>query len=114
LPFRSQRISSESPALIGAAVPFSLLLVFSTRSQKTATVRPCPTRLTCATPDEIADALSFALRYQGRKRVNHADDMMARITPERLVQHLEASGFVVMKGRAARASTTANMPPAVE
>ena len=38
-----------------------------------------------ATPDEIADALSFALRYQGRKRVNHADDMMARITPERLV-----------------------------
>jgi hypothetical protein len=67
-----------------------------------------------ATPDEIADALSFALRYQGRKRVNHADDMMARITPERLVQHLEASGFVVMKGQAARASTTANMPPAVE
>jgi hypothetical protein len=40
--------------------------------------------------------------------------MMARITPERLVQHLEASGFVVMKGQAARASTTANMPPAVE
>jgi hypothetical protein len=38
-----------------------------------------------ATPDEIADALSFALRYQGRKRVNHADDMMARITADRLV-----------------------------
>jgi hypothetical protein len=32
-----------------------------------------------ATADEIADALSFALRYQGRKRVHHADDMMARI-----------------------------------
>ena len=45
-----------------------------------------------ATPDEIADALSFALRYQGRKRVHHADDMMARITAERLVRHLEASG----------------------
>jgi hypothetical protein len=45
-----------------------------------------------ATADEIADALSFALRYQGRKRVHHADDMMARITAERLVRHLEASG----------------------
>jgi hypothetical protein len=67
-----------------------------------------------ATPDEIADSLSFALRYQGRKRVHHADDTMARITAERLVQHLEASGFVVMKGLAARAPTTANMPPTVE
>ena len=67
-----------------------------------------------ATPDEIADALSFALRYRGRKRVHHADDMMARITAERLVQRMEASGFVVMKGQPARAPTTATMPPAVE
>jgi hypothetical protein len=46
--------------------------------------------------------------------VNHADDMMARITADRLVQHLTASGFVVMKGQAAAAPTTANMPPAVD
>ena len=51
-----------------------------------------------ATADEIAEALSFALLYRGRKRVHHADDAMARITAERLVQHLEASGFVLMKG----------------
>jgi hypothetical protein len=38
--------------------------------------------------------------------------MMARITAERLIQHLEASGFVVMKGQHAPASTTAHMPPA--
>ncbi len=50
-----------------------------------------------ATPDEIAAALSFALRYQGRKRVHDADDAMGRITADRLVRHLEASGFVVMK-----------------
>jgi hypothetical protein len=50
-----------------------------------------------ANPDEIAQALSFALRYDGRKRVHHADDLMARITAERLVRHLEASGFVLMK-----------------
>jgi hypothetical protein len=64
-----------------------------------------------ATADEIADALSFALRYQGRKRVYHADDMMARITAERLVQHLEASGFVLMKGPPRVAPTTGGMPP---
>jgi hypothetical protein len=68
-------------------------------------------RLRPAPPDEIADALSFAPRYHGRKRVHHADDMMARITAERLVQHLEASGLVVMKGQPAPAPTTANMPP---
>jgi hypothetical protein len=47
-------------------------------------------------PDEIAQALSFALRHHGRKRVHHVDEMMAKITAERLVKHLEASGFVLM------------------
>jgi hypothetical protein len=64
-----------------------------------------------ATPDEIADALPFALRYQGRKRVHHADDMMARITADRLVRHLKASGFVLMKGPAGATPTTSGMPP---
>ena len=50
-----------------------------------------------ATPDEIADALVFALQYSGRKRVHHADEAMARITADRLVQHLEKCGFVLMK-----------------
>ncbi len=56
-----------------------------------------------ATASEIADSLSFALRYDGRKRVHHADDVMARITADRLVTHLERSGFVVMKRPAASA-----------
>jgi hypothetical protein len=63
-----------------------------------------------ASPDEIAEALSFALRYEGRKRVNHADTMMARITADRLVRHLERSGFVVMKAPQAAAPTTSIMP----
>ena len=50
-----------------------------------------------ATPSEIADSLSFALRYDGRRRVHHADDAMARITADRLVEHLQRSGFVVRK-----------------
>jgi hypothetical protein len=63
-----------------------------------------------ATPDEIATALSFALRYQGRRRVHDADDAMGRITAERLVKHLEASGFVVMKKPPSEAPTTTRMP----
>ncbi len=35
-----------------------------------------------ATAEEIADSLAFALRYEGRKRVAHADEMMARITAD--------------------------------
>jgi hypothetical protein len=42
-----------------------------------------------ATTDEIMSALSFALLFQGRKRVHHADDIMAKITAERLTKHLK-------------------------
>ena len=55
-------------------------------------------RLRAATPDEIEDTLAFALRFEGRERVHHVDDVMARITAERLMKHLERMpGFVVMK-----------------
>lgn len=47
-----------------------------------------------AAPDEIVEALSFALRYDGRRRVHHADDAIARITAERLVEPL--SGRVAL------------------
>ena len=50
-----------------------------------------------ATSEEVIDALSHALRYDGRKRVHHANSIMARDTAERLVQHLLACGFVVMR-----------------
>ena len=59
-----------------------------------------------ATPEEIAESLSFALRYDGRRRVHHADDAMARITAERLVQHLQRSGYVLMRRPEAPAPST--------
>jgi hypothetical protein len=62
------------------------------------------------TPDELAETLAFALRYDGRKRVHHADSMMARIAADRLVRHLEQSGFVVMK-RAPRSDHSASSYP---
>jgi hypothetical protein len=55
----------------------------------------CP--LQPATAEDVVDALAFALRFEGRRRVYHADDSMARITADRLMRYLEKSGFVVMK-----------------
>jgi hypothetical protein len=63
-----------------------------------------------ATPEEIAQTLSFALHYDGRKGVYHADDIMTRIAVERLVRHLERSGFVVMKKPPVQMLSTSRMP----
>ena len=37
---------------------------------------------------ELIDTLAYALRYDGKKRVHHADDVMPRITAEYLIRHL--------------------------
>lgn len=50
-----------------------------------------------ATVGELEASLSFALRYEGRRRVHTADDVMARVTAERLVRHLQQSGYVLMR-----------------
>ena len=56
-----------------------------------------PEVLTPAAPHEVAETIAFALRYSGRKRVNDSSEMMAAIVAKRLVEHLQRSGFVVMK-----------------
>ncbi|MGH7122638.1 MAG: hypothetical protein ACREFP_27210 [Acetobacteraceae bacterium] len=66
--------------------------------------------LSPATLEELRESLSFALRFEGRKRVHHADEVMARITAERLIQHLERSGYVVMKRPASAAPSTKDFP----
>ena len=55
--------------------------------------------LTPATPDDLVSALAFALRFQGRRRVHDADEIMAEIVAKRLAAHLERAGFIVMKRR---------------
>jgi hypothetical protein len=55
------------------------------------------TQLTLADPSDLAEALGFALCSSGRKRAGRGDELMARITAERLIEHLRLSGFVVMK-----------------
>lgn len=61
-----------------------------------------------ATDDELKDSLSFGLRFAGRRRLHIADDLMARIAAEHLVQHLQRSGYVVMKKRPAEAPSTSS------
>jgi hypothetical protein len=58
---------------------------------------PDTDKLTPADPNDLTAALAFALRFQGRKRVHYADELLARIVAKRLVEHLERSGFVVTK-----------------
>jgi len=57
---------------------------------------PDAPKLRPATRDELAQSLSFALRFNGRKREHGADEIMAQITADRLIEHLERSGYVVM------------------
>jgi len=62
-----------------------------------AAMPDAPERLSPAAADDVADALAFALRFSGRKRVHNADELMSATVAKRLVEHLERSGFVVMK-----------------
>jgi len=59
-----------------------------------------------ATAAELEETLSFALRYASKKRVHTADDVMARVTAERLVQHLQHSRYVLMRRAPATAPST--------
>ena len=47
--------------------------------------------------DELAAALAFALKFEGRKRQHDADAFMADIVAKRLVRYLERARYVVMK-----------------
>src|SRR5271166_1024929 len=56
-----------------------------------------PDRLTPAEPRDLADAIAFALRYSGGKRVRDADEVMAAIAARRIVEHLGEARYLVMK-----------------
>jgi hypothetical protein len=58
------------------------------------------------TAEELAEALSFALRFNGRKQFPQSHALMARVTAEHLVQHLLRCGFEVTKRPATVAPST--------
>jgi hypothetical protein len=69
---------------------------FSPLSYPPGMTEPDP-KLTPATPDDLASALSFALRFEGRKSQHDSDRLNADIVAKRLVRHLDRAGYVVMK-----------------
>jgi len=73
-----------------------------------------PTRLRPATPEEIAEALSFALRFDGRRPFPQSGSLMAQITAAHLVAHLQRCGFHLMKDPDAVAPTTSQHARAPE
>ena|SRR5271165_4568109 len=67
-----------------------------------------PAALRPADPDDLRQALAYALTFDGRKQFRTSSEMMARITAEHLARYLEMAGFVVMKRPlGARHSTSA-------
>ena len=53
-----------------------------------------------ASPGEIAESLAYALRFDERGRPRSGGwECAAAIAAERLVEHLERAGFVVLKRR---------------
>jgi hypothetical protein len=58
---------------------------------------PDDEKLSPADPQDLADTVAFALLFSGRKRVHDSARSMAAIAADRIVRHLERSGYVVMK-----------------
>ena len=62
-------------------------------------------KLTPADPDDLAASISFALKFEGRKRWHDADALMADIVAKRLIRYLaQRARFVVMEAAAPRRS----------
>ena len=54
-------------------------------------------KLKPAEAGDLADSIAFALCFSGRKRIHDFETFTARIAADRIVRHLERSGYVVMK-----------------
>jgi hypothetical protein len=73
-----------------------VLVLFSPLSYPDLMTEP-DTKLTPATPEDLAQSLSFALRFEGRKSQHDSDKLNADIVAKRLVRYLDKAGYVVMK-----------------
>jgi hypothetical protein len=56
-----------------------------------------PDKLTPADPQDVANSISFALRFHGRKRFHEGEKLMAEITADHILRHLERCRFVLLK-----------------
>lgn len=59
--------------------------------------------LIAATPEEITDALAYALRYDDRGKPRKGGwDFVASLAAESLVAHLRRAGFVILRARSGK------------
>ena len=67
--------------------------------------QPAPnlTNLDAATPEEIAEALSYALRHDEHGKPRRGGwDFAAGLAADRLTEHLRRLGFIIMRARPSR------------
>jgi hypothetical protein len=69
---------------------------------------PLPPPPRRASYEEVVKTLSFGLRFNGRKPFAQASSLMARITAEHLLKHLDRCGFELVKRPDARAPSTSH------
>jgi hypothetical protein len=70
-----------------------------------------PKDLRLATSDEVSDALTHALWFNGRTRSRDADEIQARITAGHPLRCLEMSGFVLMRRPPQQEHSSADFGP---
>jgi hypothetical protein len=64
---------------------------------------PLPPGLSEVSPQELADALSYALRYDERGKPRRSGgEMVASLAAEHLTEHLQRAGFVLLRRRPGR------------
>jgi hypothetical protein len=67
-------------------------------------------KLTAVAPADIAESISHALLFSGRKRIHESDRLTASIAADRIVRHLENCGYVLMKKPPLTGSAPLNPP----
>ena len=73
------------------------------------TDEPTPPSLAVASPEEVANALAYALRYDERGKPRRGGwDFAAGLAAEWLTEHLRRSGFVIMRAPPGRPTVQAN------
>jgi hypothetical protein len=68
------------------------------RRKRDRTVPDDPPPLRPATAEKIAESPSFALRYDGRRRVRYADEATARTTAEQWVRVGSSGPYTPQEG----------------
>ena len=88
-PLGSPEKNARSPPLTGPATAFLLRSVSAANLPRMSDAE----QLTPAKPEDIAEAIAYALQFYARKRTHRADEMMARIVAEQLVEALERAAL---------------------